>query len=74
MPLFKQQQGSEPKKAVKRCYDENARKNVISLRISDDEMATLARISRTTSKSISDIMREALKGWQAQCRCHCLDA
>ena len=70
---FKKQLHREQKKIVKRRSDEHPLNNVISLRISDEEMAMLARISRTTSKSISEIMREAFKGWQADQRRLCLD-
>jgi len=42
------------------------RTQIISLRISDDEMASLETISRMTSKNISAIMREALNGWKAE--------
>jgi hypothetical protein len=70
---FKKRLHREPKKIVKRRTDEHPLNNVISLRINDEEMAMLARISRTTSKSISEIMREAFKGWQADRRRLCLD-
>lgn len=73
MSHFRKHVIREPKKDVKRRYDENALKNVISMRVSDEEMVLLARISKNTSKSISDIMREALKGWQAHRRRLCLD-
>ena len=73
MPCFKKRLRRESKKNVKRRSDEQALKNVISLRIGDEEMALLARISKTTSKSISEIMREAFKGWQADQRRLCLD-
>lgn len=73
MPYFKNQFSRAPKKVVKRRYDEHVLKNVISLRISDDELAMLANISKTTSKSISEIMREAFKSWQANRRRLCLD-
>ena len=73
MPYFKKQLRREPKKDVKRRHDQQALKNVVSLRVSDEEMELLARISRTTSKSISDIMREAMQSWQASRRRLCLD-
>ena len=73
MPYFKKQLRREPKKAVKRHLEQKTLKNIVSLRVSDDEMELLARISKTTSKSISDIMREALKSLQASRRRLCLD-
>lgn len=46
--------------------EDSPRTKIISLRISDDEMASLETISRITSKNISEIMREALNGWKAE--------
>jgi predicted DNA-binding protein len=40
---------------------ENPRYNVISMRISDAERETLDLIMDATSKSVSDIMREAME-------------
>ena len=72
MPYFNKQCRRTPKKIVKRRRDEHALKNVISLRISDEEMETLALVSRNSAKSISDIMREAFKAWQASQRRLCM--
>lgn len=41
-------------------YKENPKYNVLSIRISDDELEALASESHNTNKSISDLMREAL--------------
>jgi hypothetical protein len=73
MPYFKKQEGRAPKKLMKRRHDVQALKNIVSLRISDEEMEMLARISKTTSKSISEIMREAFKSWHAKRSRLCLD-
>jgi len=56
---------TKPKRIVKRRRVEHALKNVISMRISDQEMESLAMVSRRTAKSISDIMRDAYNGWKA---------
>lgn len=40
---------------------EHPRYNVISMRISDEERETLQEIMKTTQKSMSDIMREAME-------------
>lgn len=40
---------------------ENPRYNVISMRISDEERATLDEIMYTTNKSVSQLMREAME-------------
>ncbi len=40
---------------------ENPRYNVISMRVSDEERDHLENLMKTTHKSISDIMREAME-------------
>lgn len=47
------------KTAPKRRRDNHALKNVISLRMSDDELELLKRLRSATSKSVSEIMRDA---------------
>lgn len=47
--------------------------NIISLRISDNQKMMLEKLSKTTSKSISDIMREAVNLWSAKRRKLCMD-
>lgn len=47
--------------------------NIISLRISDKQKMMLENLSKATSKSISDIMREAVNLWSAKRRKLCLD-
>ena len=53
---------------------ENPRYNVVSIRVSDDELEALQEVSKETRKSISQIMREAMsliqaKGEAARLRC-----
>ena len=40
---------------------ENPRYNVISMRVSDAERIQLEKLVKTTHKSVSDIMREAME-------------
>ena len=47
--------------------------NIISLRISDQEKKMLEKLTRTTSKSVSDIMREAMDLWKSKRRSLCLE-
>lgn len=47
--------------------------NIISLRISDKQKMTLEKLSKATSKSISDILREAANLWSTKRRNLCLD-
>ena len=42
-------------------YKENAKYNVISMRISDEEKMILEELTRHSSKSISSLMREAMR-------------
>lgn len=48
------------KRSARRRPYNQALNNVISLRISDDELVQLTRIREATSKSFSVIMRDAL--------------
>jgi hypothetical protein len=47
--------------------------NVISLRINDEEKKALEKLAKSTSKSISDIMREAIDLWTSKRRKLCMD-
>jgi len=47
--------------------------NVISLRINDDEKKMLGKLTKSTSKSISEIMREAIHLWSSKRRKLCMD-
>jgi hypothetical protein len=47
--------------------------NVISLRVSDEEKKALEKLTKSTSKSISDIMREAIDLWRSNRRKLCMD-
>lgn len=55
------------KKVPKRRRDHHALKNVVSLRISDDELKLLQRIRAATSKSASEVMRDAFEILQRTC-------
>jgi len=47
--------------------------NVISLRINDEEKKTLEKLTKTTSKSVSEIIKEAIELWITKRRKLCLD-
>ena len=47
--------------------------NVISLRVTDVEKKALEKLTKSTSKSISDIMREAIDLWSSKRRKLCLE-
>ena len=63
----------EPKSPKKRRKETEQLPNVISLRINDDEKRALEKLTKSTSKSISDIMREAIDLWSSKQRNLCMD-
>jgi len=63
----------EPKSFKKKKNRTEQLQNVISLRISDAERKMLEKLTRSTSKNISEIMREAIDQWRAKRRKLCLD-
>ncbi|MDA8415192.1 MAG: DUF6290 family protein [Desulfobacteraceae bacterium] len=62
----------EPKSSKKNRKETEQLQNVISLRISDDEKKILEKLIKTTSKSISEIMREAIDLWRSKQRKLCM--
>ena len=74
MPNSKKQFIKEPEKKQKKKYREMSGKNVITLRLSDDERQNLDRIAKSSSKSHADILREAMFQWIANRRRLCLDS
>ena len=44
-------------------FKHNPRYNVISLRVTDQEKATINEVSRRTCKSVSQIMLEAIRNY-----------
>lgn len=61
-------------KKSKRRKNEDALSNVVSLRISDQEKRELEKITKTSSKSVSEICREAIELWISKRKRFCLDA
>jgi len=68
----KKQYRNEPRKSESR-KPKAVLENVISLRISDQEKKSLEKLTAKTSKSITDIMREALNLWSSKRRSLCMD-
>ena len=62
----------EPKSTKKKRKEPEQLQNVIMLRINDDEKKTLEKLTKTTSKSIAEIMREAIDLWRARQRKLCM--
>ena len=63
MPNIKNNVIKEPKTFRKKKIKKEQLHNIISMRISDDERKRLEKLTKTTSKSISAIMREAMELW-----------
>lgn len=61
MPYFKKDCSKNEKKP-RRSLDTRL-DNVISIRISDQEKRNLERLIKRSSKSVSQVMREALELW-----------
>jgi len=62
----------ESKSAKKKKKETELLQNVISLRINDDEKKTLEKLTKATSKSVSEIMREAIDLWRSKQRKLCM--
>jgi len=73
MPHTRNQVTKEPNSFKKKKSRSEQLQNVISLRISDVEKKTLEKLTKSSSKSISDIMREAIDLWSSKRRKLCLD-
>ena len=63
----------EPKSSKKKKKEPEQLQNVISLRINDDEKKALEKLTKSTSKSITEIMREAMDQWRSKRRKLCMD-
>jgi len=63
----------EPNSSKKKRNRTEQLQNVISLRINDNEKKSLEKLTKTTSKSISDIMREAIDMWRSNRSKLCMD-
>lgn len=73
MPYTKNHVSKEPKSSKKKRSRIEPLQNVISLRINDNEKKSLEKLTKTTSKSISEIMREAIDLWTSKRRSLCMD-
>ncbi|GAB7026042.1 ribbon-helix-helix protein, CopG family [Geotalea toluenoxydans] len=73
MSHYQKQNRGEPRKMQKRRRDDSALTNVVSLRISDQEKRVLEKITRSSSKNVSEIVREAIDFWLAKRKKLCLD-
>lgn len=73
MQAHQKQYRGETKKKVKRRKDEDVLNNIVSLRISDQEKRVIEKITKSSSKSVSEVMREAMDYWLSSRKRLCLD-
>lgn len=73
MQQQQKQHSGESRKQTRR-RDETALKNVVSLRISDQEKRVLQRITKSSSKNVSELVREAIEFWLAERKRFCLES
>ena len=73
MPYTRNQLTREPKSSKKKKSGKDQLQNVISLHINDDEKRMLEKLTKTTSKSITEIIREAIDLWSSKRRKLCMD-
>jgi len=74
MQHHQKQYRGEPMKKSKRRKDADALSNVVSLRISDQEKRELEKITKSSSKNVSEIVREAIEFWITRRKRFCLDS
>lgn len=70
MPHRMKSLSKEPRKETKK---EKAVRNIVSLTLSDKERRIMERISKTTSKDPSEVVREAFSFWISRRQRLCLD-
>jgi hypothetical protein len=73
MPYTRNNLSREVKSAKKKKPGKEQLHNVISLHINDDEKRMLEKLTKSTSKNISEIMREAIDLWSSKRRKLCMD-
>lgn len=73
MPHSRNHVSKEPKSSKKKRNRIEPLQNVISMRINDNEKRSLEKLTKSTSKSISEIMREAIDLWTSKRRSLCMD-
>ena len=72
MPYTRNNLSREAKSAKKKKQGKEQLQNVISLHINDDEKRMLEKLTKSTSKSVTEIMREAIDLWRSKQRKLCM--
>jgi hypothetical protein len=73
MPYTRNNLSREQKSAKKKKNGKEQLQNVISLHINDDEKKMLEKLTKSTSKSVPEIIREAIDLWRSKRRSLCMD-
>lgn len=73
MEHHQKQYRGELRRKTKRRRDERCLNNVVSLRISDQEKRELEKITKSSDRSVSEILREAFEVWIAKRKRLCLE-
>ena len=73
MPYTRNHVPREPKSSKKKKSGKDQLQNVISLHINDDEKRMLEKLTKTSSKSVTEIIREAIELWSSRRRKLCMD-
>ncbi|OGR26989.1 MAG: CopG family transcriptional regulator [Desulfuromonadaceae bacterium GWB2_53_15] len=73
MPHIRNHATKEPGTLRMKKSKKEQLQNIISLRINDEEKKILEKLTKSTSKSISDVMREAIDLWSSQRHKVCTD-
>ena len=68
MPCDQNAHREQAKKRSEKAKDKKVLKNVVSLRVSDQEKQVLETMTRSSSKNVSDIVREAIDLWLSKHR------
>lgn len=63
MPFGQSRCAEEPKKKSLKRKEKTVLKNVVSLRVTDREKRLLEKLTESSSKNVSDIVREAIEFW-----------
>jgi hypothetical protein len=63
MPAHQNKNIEETRRRSEKKKEKTVLKNVVSLRVSDQELQVLEKITRSSAKTVSDVVREAIEFW-----------
>lgn len=74
MPEPQNQLHKETRRKSAKSKQKSILNNVVSLRVSDKEKRVLEKITQSSSKSVSDVVREAIEFWLSRRRRVCQES